>query len=387
MILVFDLGGGTFDVSILSINQKEISVIATYGNNHLGGIDFDNKIVELFVKRFEKLKKKHKFKDELKIIEKFKRESEEIKIHLSNMIEASISITDDIEIKITRADFEFMCEDLFQECINSIDKVIIMANIKKEQIKNIIKIGGSSRIPKINQLLEEYFNKDILNKAINVNPDEAVAIGAAYQAASIKGCFDNILEEKKILIDIVGINIGIDDNGKMDIIFKYNMIIPNKQIKILTIENNQSELNIKVFQGENYYNNENFLIQDFVIDNVKKNDVFDIIFEISVDSILSVSYQKKGSDEIIKLGEKVILTKKKINQIKEIIKNEKNKKGKVELLKSCLEEYEKNKKNANINYILNWIEINPNESDEIYLEKKNELYEKDLFIELNDFEL
>ncbi len=209
------------------------------------------------------------------------------------MIEVSISITDingnDIEIKITRTDFEFMCEDLFQECINSIDKVIIMANIKKEQIKNIIKIGGSSRIPKINKLLEEYFNKDILNAAINVNPDEAVAIGAAYQAASIKGCFDNILEEKKILIDIVGINIGIDDNGKMDIIFKYNMIIPNKQIKSLKIENNQSELNIKIFQGENYYNNENFLIQDFVIDNVKKNDVFNIIFEISVDSILSVS--------------------------------------------------------------------------------------------------
>jgi len=222
------------------------------------------------------------------------------------MIENNINIEEiaekkDLNLTITKIQFEESCKDLFDKCMNCVKEAIKESKIPKDKIDYIIKVGGSSNIPKITEILQKFFNKKLLNDNVTINLNEAVAIGAGYQAAIIKGFINE--KEKKILIDIVGISLGYDENGKMKKIFSNKTIIPNKKRINLENKKNEKDLIIKIYQGENDNNSDNYFLKEFKLKNIGENDEFEITFEISVDSILSVVAKKVGDDRIFLLGE------------------------------------------------------------------------------------
>ena len=382
-VLIFDLGGGTFDVTILLINQDNIDVIITKGISHLGGIDFDEKLLNLCIKLFKE-KTKIDLSNNEKAKNRIKKQCEQLKINLSSMTEETIEIENivegkDLDLKITRNDFEESCEDLFYKCINCVEEAIEESKIDKNKIDYVITVGGSSYIPKITEILQDYFNRELPNLNLDINLNEVVAIGAAYQAAAIKGLLNH---EPKILFDIVGISIGIDMNGKMEKIFTNKTKIPNKNSIILENKRNEKDLIIKIYQGENINTNDNYFLKELKIKNIGKNDKFEITFKISVDAILSAEAKKIGTDNTFILGEKKFFTKDDINKIQKLIEEqkkaiEKNEMAKKELLHLCLEEYKKNENNPNVYYIYKWIEKNPNETYEKYKEMEKELYNND----------
>ena len=302
-VFVFDLGGGTFDVSILYINDDgDIEVKAIDGVSHLGGIDFDKRMVDYCIEDFKE-KNEIDLSNDTKSVNKIKRECERGKKDLSNegVSEVNINIEGikgcDLDVNIDLSVFNNICQDLFDKCLKCIKNVFKKAKMNKNQINKIIRIGGSSRMKKIKDILTKFFEKDITSEGLVTNVDEAVAIGAAYQAALIEG---NI-KDKKILIDIVGITIGYDDgNGNMIIIFKENTILPN--FKIFNFKASQgNDLNIKIYQGEEKKCIDNYLLKEFVIHDVSNNEEFEITFKIDVNSILSVFYKKKGNKQEIEL--------------------------------------------------------------------------------------
>ena len=302
-VFVFDLGGGTFDVSILYINDDgDIEVKAIDGVSHLGGIDFDKRMVDYCIKEF-----KEEYEIDLsnypKIVNRIKTECEQGKKYLSNegVNEVNIYIEGikgyDLDVNISLSDFNKICQDLFDKCLKCIKNVFKKANMDKKKINKIIRIGGSSRMKKIKDILTKFFEKDITSEGLVTNVDEAVAIGAAYQAALIKGD----IKDEKILIDIVGITIGYDDgNGNMIIIFKENNTLPN--VKKFNFKASQgNDLNIKIYQGEEKKCIDNYLLKEFIIHDVSNNEEFEITFKIDVNSILSVFYKKKGNKQEIEL--------------------------------------------------------------------------------------
>ena len=303
-VFVFDLGGGTFDVSILYINDDgDIEVKAIDGVSHLGGIDFDKRMVDYCIKEFKK-KNKIDLSNDPKIVNRIKRECERGKKDLSNKDVSEVNINIEgiikgynLDVNITLSDFNDICQDLFDECLKCIKNVFKKANMDKKKINKIIRIGGSSRMKKIKDILTKFFKKDITSEGLVTNVDEAVAIGAAYQAALIKGD----IKDEKILIDIVGITIGYDDgNGNMIIIFKENNTLPN--VKKFNFKASQgNDLNIKIYQGEEKKCIDNYLLKEFVIHDVSNNEEFEITFKIDVNSILSVFYKKKGNNKEIEL--------------------------------------------------------------------------------------
>ena len=386
-ILIFDLGGGTLDVSIVSINENDISVLATKGISHLGGIDFDKKILDFCIDYFKK-NNKIDLSNEKKAITRLKNECETAKKNLSSAMETSINIENiykgiNFNLTISRIDFENISNDLFEKCMNCVNETLEIAKLKKEQIDNIVKIGGSSRIPKIEELLKKFFGKEILNKNININPAEAVAYGAAYQAASINGDFKDDSDNQIILLDIIGISLGYDNNGEMEFIFSNITSLPNRKSIILENKSDNKEFNIKVFQGENNESKKNYFLKDFIIYNSKKNDKYEIRFEIDVNSILHVFAKKCGTTYEFQIDEKKILSKKKIDELKEMcekelelqnLNNEKEKaiNVKCKLMEKYLEIYNKNK-NPNAEKIINYLRKNPNETAETYEETVKEM--------------
>ena len=385
-VLIFDLGGGTFDVSILLINKDDISVINTKGISHLGGIDFDERLLNLCIKLFKEETGIDLSNDE-KAKRKIRRECETLKHTLSETEESFIDINSivkgkDLNLTITRAQFEECCEDLFDKCMNCVEEAIQESNIPKDKIDYIIKVGGSSNMPKITEILKEYFNKELLNENLTINLNEAVAIGAAYQAASIDSNINQ--NKKKILIDIIGISLGYDENGNMKKIFSNKTVIPNQKTIIFENKKNDKDLIIKIYQGENDNNYYNYFLKEFKLKNIEKNDKFEITFKISVDSILSVFAKKIGDDKNFILGEEKTLTQNDINELKKLIEEQKKKKqeneiAKKELLELCFDEYKKNNKNPNAYTIYKWVIENPNQSKDNYEQMKKELYNDEWF--------
>jgi len=226
-ILVFDLGGGTFDVSILNVNEEMLEVKATNGNTHLGGVDFDNRIMEFCIEEF-----KNNSSVDISGNEKAKRrlkdKCEKAKILLSSAQETTIEIESiangkDLEVDISRPIFEEICKNYFDECLKCVEETLNLAKLKKSEIDEVILVGGSTRIPKVQEMIQKYFKKEP-NK--NIHPDEAVAIGAAYQAASIEDVLDDDLE-KLVLIDVTPLSLGIAVGGEiMSVIIPRNSTIP-----------------------------------------------------------------------------------------------------------------------------------------------------------------
>ena len=302
-ILTYDLGGGTFDVSVLSIENGVFEVLATNGDTHLGGEDFDNKVVEYFVKLI-----KQKYGKDLKdphykrALARLKREVENAKRILSSQQMTKIEIEalfDDVDFseQLTRAKFEELNMELFKKTMKPVELVLKDAKKTVDEIDEVVLVGGSTRIPKIQELLKNHFNGKSPNKS--VHPDEAVAAGAAVQAAALNG--EN--QHDIVLLDVTPLTLGIETvGGVMTPIIDRNSYIPVKKTKTFsTVQDGQTQVNISVFEGERSMIKDNNLLGQFMLEGIpsapRGQPQIDVTFELDANGILTVSAVEKGSGQ------------------------------------------------------------------------------------------
>lgn len=294
-VLVFDLGGGTFDVSILLIEDCIMEVKSTVGNTHLGGEDFDNRLVNHFVEEFNNKHRKN-LEGDKRALRRLRTASERAKRNLSSASQANIDIDSlfegiDFYSKITRARFEELNADLFKATIVLVESALREANLNKLQIHDVILVGGSTRIPKIQSLLQHFFNGMELNKSIN--PDEAVAHGAAVQAAILNGETANNINDF-LLLDVTPLSLGVEtEDGTMDVVIKRNTTIPVQKYQTYTTSNdNDQRVLIQVYEGEFPMAKDNYFLGRFVLDGIApapaNKPKIKITFKIDANGILNV---------------------------------------------------------------------------------------------------